>query len=722
MDFPFVGQTYVAASITQNDEECINWYAEIDYTKQQGERGVIALYPTPGLVTQVQLPNQLGVRAMHVMPGGTTLLAASGNTLYSLNRAFSATAVGTLNTSSGPMSITDNGVSAYLCDGPNRYYYTPASSTFAAIADGGFTGANTVDIVDNFIIYNNPNSNQWGATGAGTVTSAALSVGAFLSAPGFVVGLIADHRQVYLLGEVASEVSVDVGASPFPFQVIAGTTMQHGCVARGSIARLGESFAFLAQDTRGHGVVVHMNGYQPKRISTFAVEQAMSGYSIISDAIAYTYQQSGHEFYVLNFPTADATWCYDLATEMWHKRAWRDSFNVLHRHRGNCAVSFNNQVIVGDWENGKIYEFSQTNYTDDGDMIPCIRRCKHITSGLNRVFHQSLQLQFQPGVGIGGFNDSFYANNYMSVTNSATSYATTPDSAALSITGDIDIVAYIAPDSWNAFQWICDKSDGSNSVGNQNSYLFFLGLGHIALAWSANGLPGGGGSAASSATVLPFVDANYGWVRATLDVNDGLGNYVVKFYTSSDPSTTAPASVAWTQYGNTVTQAGVTSIFDGTAALRIGNEVAFSAPLVGKIGGVYIYSGIGGTLAASFNPSNGGFATVGASTVTSTLTREVYTLNGTASIKYDVATQATGQYLASTQGNNPQAMLHWSNDGGFTFGNEHWTTIGKMGAYKNRAIWRQMGEARDRVYEVQVTDPVYRVIVSAELDANAGAY
>ena len=51
---------------------------------------------------------------------------------------------------------------------------------------------------------------------------------------------------------------------------------------------------------------------------------------------------------------------------------------------------------------------------------------------------------------------------------------------------------------------------------------------------------------------------------------------------------------------------------------------------------------------------------------------------------------------------------------------EHWTTIGKIGAYKNRAIWRRLGMARDRVFEVVVTDPVKAVIISANLKASEG--
>jgi hypothetical protein len=69
---------------------------------------------------------------------------------------------------------------------------------------------------------------------------------------------------------------------------------------------------------------------------------------------------------------------------------------------------------------------------------------------------------------------------------------------------------------------------------------------------------------------------------------------------------------------------------------------------------------------------------------------------------------------------DPQAMLRWSNDGGSTWSNEHWTSIGKIGKYKNRAIWRRLGMARDRIFEVVVSDPVKAVIVSANLKASSG--
>ena len=80
-----------------------------------------------------------------------------------------------------------------------------------------------------------------------------------------------------------------------------------------------------------------------------------------------------------------------------------------------------------------------------------------------------------------------------------------------------------------------------------------------------------------------------------------------------------------------------------------------------------------------------------------------------------------GVGLSTGQGNNPQAMLRWSNDGGSTWSNEHWVSIGKIGKYKNRAIWRRLGQSRDRIFEVVVSDPVNFVIVSANLKGSKGA-
>lgn len=81
-----------------------------------------------------------------------------------------------------------------------------------------------------------------------------------------------------------------------------------------------------------------------------------------------------------------------------------------------------------------------------------------------------------------------------------------------------------------------------------------------------------------------------------------------------------------------------------------------------------------------------------------------------------------GVGLATGQGSDPQVMLDWSDDGGHTWSNEHLVSIGKIGEYEARAIWRRLGRSRNRIYRVSITDPVKRVLMGAHLDAEVSRH
>jgi hypothetical protein len=267
------------------------------------------------------------------------------------------------------------------------------------VNDGAFTGADVVDVVDNYFVYNRPNTQQWGSSNILSPISSQLAFSSKDGAPDNLVSMIVDHREVYLLGETSSEVWIDSGLFPFAFQRIPGTSTQHGIAAKFSVARLGNSFAYLSKNIRGDGQVMMMNGYTPTRISTHAVEYSIEG-GVISDARAWTYLIEGHEVYVMSFPTLDLTWAYDIASGMWHKWLWVDSNNVYHRHRGNCHSHFQGMNLVGDHSNGQIYMLDSNNYTDNGNEIRRLRRTPHLISDYQRQYFHELQIHFQPGVGL----------------------------------------------------------------------------------------------------------------------------------------------------------------------------------------------------------------------------------------------------------------------------------------------------------------------------------
>jgi hypothetical protein len=139
-------------------------------------------------------------------------------------------------------------------------------------------------------------------------------------------------------------------------------------------------------------------------MSTHAVEYAIAQYGNISDALAYTYQQEGHAFYVLTFPLANATWVYDVSTQAWHERA-EFSNGAFTRHRSNCQCNFGGTIIVGDFENGNIYSMSLSVYADNGAIQKWLRSWRALPPGQNtlkRTTHHSLQLDCESGVGLDG--------------------------------------------------------------------------------------------------------------------------------------------------------------------------------------------------------------------------------------------------------------------------------------------------------------------------------
>jgi hypothetical protein len=151
-------------------------------------------------------------------------------------------------------------------------------------------------------------------------------------------------------------------------------------------------------------MVYRSNGYAGVRISTHSVEWQIQQYTDITDAVAYTYQQDGHSFYVLNFPSADITWVYDVATQAWHQRAgWLN--NQFTRHRGNCQMAFNGQIVIGDYVAGAIYAYDPTVYTEAGTVQKWLRSWRALPTGTNnlrRSTQHSLQLDCESGVGLDG--------------------------------------------------------------------------------------------------------------------------------------------------------------------------------------------------------------------------------------------------------------------------------------------------------------------------------
>ena len=308
-------------------------------------------------------------------------------------------------TGTGPVSIADNGTQIFLACNPDGFIYNEVTNVFAQITDPDFTGAVTVGYLDGYFVYNEPNSQKVWVTQLLDGTSVdPLDFASAEGSPDGLVGLIVDHREAWLFGTDSVEVWYDSGAADFPLQRIQGAFNEIGCVSAYTIAKMDNGLFWLGTDARGQGIVYRANGYTGVRISTHAIEYAIAQYGNISDAIAYTYQQEGHAFYVLTFPSGNATWVYDVATQAWHERAgWDTPLGQFTRHRSNCQCNFGGNIIVGDYENGNIYTLNLNVYADNGGIQKWLRSWRALPTGQNtlkRTAQHSLQLDCESGTGL----------------------------------------------------------------------------------------------------------------------------------------------------------------------------------------------------------------------------------------------------------------------------------------------------------------------------------
>jgi len=79
---------------------------------------------------------------------------------------------------------------------------------------------------------------------------------------------------------------------------------------------------------------------------------------------------------------------------------------------------------------------------------------------------------------------------------------------------------------------------------------------------------------------------------------------------------------------------------------------------------------------------------------------------------------AVGRGLVSGQGSDPKIILEVSDDGGETYGNRLVRDLGKLGEYHTRVKWNKLGRARNRVYKLTVTDPVFFQLNGAYLNGS----
>jgi hypothetical protein len=332
------------------------------------------------------------VRGTHVF--GSTLIVVSGSSVYSVNTAWNPTLLGTIGTSSGPVSIIDNGAfgQCAIFDGSAGYLVT-SGGAFSTLTLP-FSGPAQATYQDTFGLVYAANTNEWFQSNAGDLSTwGALNFSSADGLPDNIVAMKSIHREIWLLKQYDTEIWTDQGNAGFSFGRLDGVFIEQGCAAQWSVAKSKELMFWLSRNKEGGYEVVMAEGYRVVPISHSGMSAELATYSTVSDAIGYTYRQEGQSFYVLTFPTAGVTWCYTQG--LWHKRA-QFLNGAWDRHLGNSYSFFNGKCVVGDYRTGNLYAFNLDNPTDNGVARKWLRTWRALKQAPNapmRFNHLEIQME-----------------------------------------------------------------------------------------------------------------------------------------------------------------------------------------------------------------------------------------------------------------------------------------------------------------------------------------
>lgn len=798
-----IGPGYVGRSANVNTSRCINFYPEL---KSPDSKDVAALIGTPGL-SLFSNTNLNPIRGLHVFNGLLYLIAA--DKLYSIDGSgiLSAQLGNSLVTNKGRVQMADNGLAPtggnqlVIVDGSNIYVWDVSTSTFTTV---GIT-ANTICFLGGYFIAD-IGGGQWQRSNLydGTTWNA-LNKSTADAAPDNLLSVFNNHGELWLFGEYTTEIWYHSGSGTLYFARMSGGVVDYGVAARHSIAKGSNTLFWLAtkkNNNQGQFAGVCMAaGYNARIISPPSINWQINQYTTIDDAFGYCYSEEGHEFYVLTFPSANATWVYDSTTNLWHERSsYKDDPYKVGRHLGNCYAHYNAKHYVGDYETGNIYEMSSAYYTDAGEPIASVRIMPHLSDkqNLKNFFIHKLQIDAETGIGDGSADVAL--NGITSIDTAAFPRHIYDDGTYIWVTSTSGVVVKINPltdittnitvgsipadivsDGTNI--WVANYASNTVSkidpstdtvtatvtVGTNPTELLFDGT----YIWVANRnsdnvmkINPSTNLVEATITVGDYprgfaFDDDYIWVinntsnnvskiNRSTDIVDATisvgtspdeiifdGNYVWVTNNGSNnlskinPSTdvvdatitvgSGPTALTYDDNYIWVTNSGTTTIskIDRTTDIVEATITVGTAPDDIVSDGTYIWV---------MNTTSGNVSKVDPVNDTELLTIDVGSMPE--SLLYDDTYIWVAGYNSNTvrkiqpyiesSSNNPQAMLSWSNDGGHTWSNEKWASIGKQGEYKTRLIWRRLGKSRDRVFRIAISAAIKKVLIAAHIESTGG--
>jgi len=393
MKIGLVGGSYQQRSLPFDSQRTVNLYPIFD---EQGKE-VASLLGTPGLSLFASAGNG-PVRGCFCSANGRTFIV-SGQDLYELNSTGASTFRGSLNSSSGVVTIAENTTQMAICDGADVYIFTYLTDLFAEVTDVDLPTSGTICYIDGYFVVSQVGSGRFYVSDLQNGSSwDALRFATAESFPDKLLCVVNGIGQLWLFGERTTEVWTNTGAT-FPFEKISGAVIESGIISPYVAVSVDNTVIWVANDIHGSGSVYSARGFSPQRISTEAIEKRIQEATDKSNMRAWVYQFDGHVFYVLTGGGLATSLVYDITTGLWHERAYLNN-GTLETHLGSCCMFAFGFHLVGDRTSGQVYKMLIDHYSDNGAEIARERIFTHLSDEDKEIRYNRLVIGMESGVGL----------------------------------------------------------------------------------------------------------------------------------------------------------------------------------------------------------------------------------------------------------------------------------------------------------------------------------
>lgn len=405
MKLPLHSGSYEARSPIANAQVCYNLYPE---PNQPDAPFPVTHYPAPGLTLLSDFTGTFSgaVRGLYNTSQGAVIAVIGQSVIRWMgpgNTGASYQLLGTIASSTGPVSMVDNGTTGVLVDGTPGAGWTfpvaPGTGELTPIVDSAFYGSPRVDFIDTFTIFVQPGTSNFYTTTSNVITP--FDPTYFAGKEGYndlLATIVALHDNIWLFGNITTEIWFNAGGTAFPFARMPNSVLQQGIVGPYATVVADNAVYWISQDRWGRNMCLRGEGYAARRVSTFAVEDAWNKYAELADAVGMAYQIGGHETIGFWFPTANAWWAYDASTQMWHQRTYG---GLTDAWLPSCFAGFGtisyggggNEVFAGDRTGPRILQLDRNAYTDTGTTITRQRSWAHQQQDGQRIAYARFAAQ-----------------------------------------------------------------------------------------------------------------------------------------------------------------------------------------------------------------------------------------------------------------------------------------------------------------------------------------